>query len=343
MDGLLVVDKPVGPTSHDVVARVRRATGERRIGHTGTLDPACERRAATGPRPRHAAGALPERNGQELHRRRSTRRRRPTPSTQPDNRSANRTVARCRIAAPSNGRSSRFAGRISRQPPIFSAKKIGGVRSHRLARQLFSTGADASPPPSTLLGTTLSLSKGRISSSSARHGRRRLREGELDFQLTSVSVTVSDLRLLDVRGAHVELALTCSAGFYVRTLANDLGRHLGTGAHLAELRRTSSGDLQITDAITLDRIEREPAAVASGFDSAGTHADDDAVDGTDRGGSPQSAAWSDARRHVDRRAVVRCRPGHHPAARSGWRSRRHRRARRGTGAFASRGHTGVTC
>jgi tRNA pseudouridine55 synthase len=61
----------------------------------------------------------------------------------------------------------------------------------------------------------------------------------------------------------VELALTCSAGFYVRTLANDLGRHLGTGAHLVELRRTSSGDLQIADAITLDRIEREPAAVAS--------------------------------------------------------------------------------
>ena len=48
MDGLLVVDKPAGPTSHDVVARVRRALGERRIGHTGTLDPAGDRRAAAG-------------------------------------------------------------------------------------------------------------------------------------------------------------------------------------------------------------------------------------------------------------------------------------------------------
>src|SRR5688572_21924316 len=181
MDGLLVVDKPVGPTSHDVVARVRRATGERRIGHTGTLDPG-------------ASGVLPLVLG------RATRLARflsgmdkgyaavvrlgvstdtfdaagqsvgePYCGGMPDRSAIERALES-------------FCGTFLQQPPIFSAKKIGGVRSHRLARQLFSTGADASP---------------RISSSSARHGRRRLREGELDFQLTSVSVTVSDLRLLD--------------------------------------------------------------------------------------------------------------------------------------------------
>ena len=211
MDGLLIIDKPVGPTSHDVVARARRALGERRIGHTGTLDPM-------------ASGVLPLVVG------RATRLARflsaaeksydavvrlgvQTDSydamgqpvgTRYDGAPPDRTAVEQALEG--------FRGTFLQQPPIFSAKKIGGIRSHVLARQ------------------------------------RRLQPETFDTP-RPVSVTVTDLQVVGVVGFDVELRLTCSAGFYVRTLAHDLGERLGTGGHLTSLRRTRSGDLRIEDAI----------------------------------------------------------------------------------------------
>ena len=127
MDGLLVIDKPAGPTSHDVVARVRRALGERRIGHTGTLDPA-------------ASGVLPLVLGRATRLARflsagdksydavdPARRRRPTPYDARRRAGRRRgTTARCRRATRSTPRSTRFRGTFLQQPPAFSAKKIDG-------------------------------------------------------------------------------------------------------------------------------------------------------------------------------------------------------------------------
>ena len=230
MDGLLIVDKPVGPTSHDVVARVRRALGERRIGHTGTLDPM-------------ASGVLPLVLG------RATRLARflsaaektyiavvrlgmetdshdadgqpvgdPYDGAMPDPAAIERAL-------------DSFRGTFLQQPPRFSAKKIGGIRSHALARQ-------ERARPSTALGP------GPVAA-------------------RPVSVSVSDLRVLGIDGTDVELALTCSAGFYVRALAHDLGQQLRTGAHLAALRRTRAGDLRVEDAIALDAIVGDAGAAAA--------------------------------------------------------------------------------
>ena len=228
MDGLLVVDKPVGPTSHDVVARVRRATGERRIGHTGTLDP-------------RASGVLPLVLG------RATRLARFLTAAD----KSYTAVIRLGIATdtydadgrpvgePYTGRPpdrvaiertlETFRGTSLQQPPAFSAKKIAGVRSYRTARaqRTASGGSSAVEPP------------------------------------PAVEVTVFELQLIDVGDFQVELSLTCSSGFYVRTLAHDLGQRLGCGGHLAELRRTRSGDLPLSEATPLEQIERDPGAAAS--------------------------------------------------------------------------------
>jgi tRNA pseudouridine55 synthase len=227
MDGLLIVDKPVGPTSHDVVARVRRALGERRIGHTGTLDPL-------------ASGVLPLVLG------RATRLARFLSASEKSYEAVVRLglatdsydAAGQPLGAPHDGPMPdpaviehalvTFRGTFLQQPPAFSAKKIGGIRSHALARQQRDRPAAGipSPPP--------------------------------------VSVCVSELELLGVKGCDVALRLTCSAGFYVRTLAHDLGRELGTGAHLAALRRTRAGDLRIAAATALETIasDRQAAAAA---------------------------------------------------------------------------------
>jgi tRNA pseudouridine55 synthase len=75
---------------------------------------------------------------------------------------------------------------------------------------------------------------------------------------------VHDLELVDTDGSLVSVRVRCSAGFYVRSLAHDLGERLGIGAHLTALRRTRSGDVALADAIPLDEIERslERAAAA---------------------------------------------------------------------------------
>lgn len=233
MDGLLAIDKPTGPTSHDVVARVRRATGWTRVGHTGTLDPL-------------ATGVLPLVVG------RATRLARffsasekeyeaeirlgwatdtfdaegtpvgmdgaygggPTVSGAPDD-----------VALPSAERIVRaldgFRGTIVQVPPRFSAKKIDGVRAYVLAR----TGRDVAP-------------KG-------------------------VEVVAHEIVLLSFDGERVRVRIRCSAGFYVRAFAHDLGVVLGTGAHLSELRRTRSGDVDLARAVPLAEVEALGANAAT--------------------------------------------------------------------------------
>ena len=228
MDGLLVVDKPVGPTSHDVVARVRRITGERRIGHTGTLDP-------------RASGVLPLVLG------RATRLARFLAAAD----KSYTAVVRLGVATDTYDADGRpvggpytgpgpdrvaiegalegFRGTFFQRPPAFSAKKVSGVRSYRTARQeraASDAASSAEPPP-------------------------------------AVEVTVFDLRLIEANGFTVKLSVTCSSGFYVRTLAHDLGQRLGCGGHLAELERTRSGDLPLSEATPLEQLERDPAVAGS--------------------------------------------------------------------------------
>jgi tRNA pseudouridine55 synthase len=261
MDGLLVVDKPVGPTSHDVVARIRKAARERRVGHTGTLDPS-------------ASGVLPLVLG------RATRLARFLSASdktyeatielgiQTDTYDSEGAVVGERHADPLPSREEidraldAFRGAFLQQPPVYSAKKIGGTRSYQLARgsrsgQQFCTGAGArlrSP------GTDASFSEAgpparrsaEREGGASEHSRRRSPFG----RPAPAAVTVHSLDLIAVDGSRVMVRLHCSAGFYVRSLAHDLGQRLGTGAHLAALRRTRVGDLTLGDATPLDELER---------------------------------------------------------------------------------------
>jgi tRNA pseudouridine55 synthase len=232
MTGVLLVDKPSGPTSHDVVARVRRSSGERRIGHTGTLDPT-------------ATGLLPLVLGQATRLSalltggdktyEATIRlgfATATDDTEGEPLGLADAEGQAGLAGAEGGGGVRvaageveaalaaFRGSFDQKPPVHSAKKVGGRRAYDLARQ------------------------------------------DRPVELTPVGVTVHALELLSVDGDLIRLRVTATAGFYVRALARDLGDVLGCGAHLHELRRTRSGTFDVADAVPLDEVERLGPAVA---------------------------------------------------------------------------------
>ena len=219
MDGVLVVDKPAGPTSHDVVSRVRRALRTKRIGHTGTLDP-----LATGVLPlvigratRLASllsGADKEydagvRLGLSTETYDAADLVGPPPDPPPD-------IDFLRVDAAL----AEFRGTFDQAPPAYSAKKIDGVAAYTLARR------------------------------------------RTPVQPRSVQVTVVHLALHSYDRGLARLRVRASAGFYVRSLAHDLGERLGCGAHLETLRRVRAGTFSEESATRLDAIEAEGAGAA---------------------------------------------------------------------------------
>jgi tRNA pseudouridine55 synthase len=225
MDGLLVVDKPAGPTSHDVVSRVRRLLRERAIGHTGTLDP-----MATGVLPLVVGRAT--RLARFLSASDKTYDATIALGVSTDSADAAGTAIGLPYEgalpprAVVDGALDAFRGSFLQQPPAYSAKKINGTRSYKLARAAAFPSSVPAPSP---------------------------------LRPSSVPVVVHALDLVEVDQNQVRLRVHCSAGFYVRSLAHDLGAALGTGAHLTALRRTRSGEWTLADAIALDDAEREPA------------------------------------------------------------------------------------
>jgi tRNA pseudouridine55 synthase len=227
IDGVLVVDKPAGPTSHDVVARVRRAIGVSRIGHTGTLDPL-------------ASGVLPLVVG------RATRLAQFLSASDKEyiaeitlGATSATYDAEGPLTAASSGSLealpdadalervlSHFRGTYAQMPPPYSAKKVGGTRAYKLAR------------------TNQSI------------------------ELKPVSVTVHALETLAIEADLLRIRVACSTGFYVRTLAHEIGARLGVGAYLAGLRRTRVGRFTLADAVPLDDVERGGLEAASGHITA---------------------------------------------------------------------------
>ncbi|HOC41760.1 MAG TPA: tRNA pseudouridine(55) synthase TruB [Thermoanaerobaculales bacterium] len=210
--GLLLVAKRQGPTSHDVVDMARRALGERRIGHTGTLDPMAE-------------GLLMLCVGQATRLQQFLVRWQKTYRGQIRLGHATTTYdgegepADPRGAVPALDRDAlarleaRFAGEIEQAPPPYSAKKIGGKRMYELAR----SGHPAVAEPKAVTVHALSLNC-------------------LDRDLLGVQVTVS-------------------SGFYVRSLAHDVGAELGCGGYLDRLQRVSIGPYSLETAIPQSALE----------------------------------------------------------------------------------------
>jgi tRNA pseudouridine55 synthase len=216
MNGLLVLDKPAGMTSHDVVEIVRRATGERSVGHLGTLDPM-------------ATGVLPLLLGRYTRLAQffgtadksyegtirfgfatDTFDAEGAPATEPQPLAL--SLAELRNLA------ARFHGEMQQVPPIFSAKKIAGVPAHKLARA----------------GKPVDVKPARI----------MIRRFEL-LSLEGTSPSEMEARF----------EMQVSAGGYVRSVAHELGQLAGCGAHLAALRRTQAGAFTLVQAIALNDLK----------------------------------------------------------------------------------------
>lgn len=210
VDGVLIINKPAGMTSHDVVAQVRRILNERSVGHLGTLDPL-------------ATGVLPLVTGRftrlaqfynEADKRYEGVIRfgfatdtydaegEPTGPPQP----VNLSVEQIREAA------ARFVGNLEQMPPPFSAKKVAGVPAYKLARK------------------------------------------KQDVELKPKSVEIKEFEILDLDGDRARFRAWVSSGTYLRSLAHELGKAAGPGAHLAELTRTAVREFRLEAAHSLEEL-----------------------------------------------------------------------------------------
>lgn len=213
INGFVVIDKPAGITSHDVVSRVRRILGTRRVGHTGTLDP-----FATGVLPvavNDGTKAIPFldeglKSYQAVMRLGVT-----TDTLDMTGTLLSETDSATVSTSQLNTILGRFTGTILQTPPMYSAIKQGGQPLYKLARQ-------------------------------GQQVERAARQ-----------VEIASLELIAYDNPCVTFRVVCSRGTYVRTLADDIGRELGCGAALQELRRLSSGPFDIQGACTLDELQAQ--------------------------------------------------------------------------------------
>lgn len=213
-DGLVIVDKPSGMTSHDVVARLRRLAHTRKVGHAGTLDP-----MATGVLVLGVGRATRLLAHLVLADKAYTATVRLGQTTVTDDAEGEVTagVSAAGITdADVRAAMTRFTGDIEQVPSAVSAIKVAGKRSYQRVRE----------------GEQVTLAA------------RSVRVGRFELLTTR---RVGELLDLDV-------AVECSSGTYVRALARDLGAALGTGGHLTALRRTRVGPFGLDDARTLDDL-----------------------------------------------------------------------------------------
>src|SRR5215469_9787550 len=235
--GLIIVDKPAGWTSHDVVAKIRKLAHTKRVGHAGTLDPMATGVLVVGvEKATRLLGylALTEKEYAATIRLGQT-----TSTDDADGEITGRVPVREIGETQLRRAIEALTGQITQIPPGVSAIKVGGQRAYKLTR------AGAAP---VLAARTVTVR---------------------EFGLISMR-PAGDVLDVDV---HV----TCSSGTYIRALARDLGAGLGVGAHLTALRRTRVGPYHVGEARTLDELARSEndagtvdvlplaAAVASAF------------------------------------------------------------------------------
>lgn len=229
--GILLVDKPPSVTSHDVVARMRRLAGTRRIGHAGTLDPMATGLLILGVNT--ATRLLHFLVGLDKEYLATIRLGWGTTTDDAEGEPLDVDGAAAALAAVDDEalRSGirRLTGVIDQVPSSVSAVKVAGQRAYR-----------------------------------------RVRDGET-VELAARTVTVSAFDLLSMRAGDgfvdVDVRVACSSGTYVRALARDLGADLGTGGHLTSLRRTRIGAFGVDEASGLDGFDVE-ASMMSPADAA---------------------------------------------------------------------------
>jgi tRNA pseudouridine55 synthase len=239
IDGIAVVDKPAGMTSHDVVARCRRLFGQKKVGHAGTLDPDATGVLIVGlgraTRLLRFQSGLPKSYTAEvvLGVATTTLDAAGEVTARWDQRHV--TLDDARRAA------SQFTGTISQEPPMVSAVKVGGRRLHELARQ----GIEVYRAPRLVTVTRFSVDACSPAGDPTAE--------PLGAELPGAELLGAEL--LGAEGGPVlAVQVDCSSGTYVRVLAADLGAALGGGAHLRRLRRTSVGPWTQGMATPLDAL-----------------------------------------------------------------------------------------
>lgn len=231
-DGVAVVDKAPGWTSHDVVAKARGVLGTRKVGHAGTLDPDATGvlllGVGRGTRLLRFMTALPKRYEGEV-----------VLGTETSTLDAAGEVTATHdmeAVRPEDvvAAAARFVGEIDQIPPMVSAIKVGGRRLHELAREGIEIEREA----------------------------RRVTIHELTVDPQPVAPGV------------YRIAVTCSSGTYIRSLAADIGHALGGGAHLRNLRRTAIGSFTVAEAAPVEAVTLLPLPEAL-RDLAAVHVDDE--------------------------------------------------------------------
>lgn len=212
ISGVLVVDKPIGMTSHDVVNAVRFGTGIRRAGHTGTLDPRASGVLVilVGPAVRLSEYvSASDKRYQAIIRLGAS-----TDTYDADGRFTRQVQPAVNVSEEQFEKVLKsFIGEIEQTPPPYSAVKVRGRRAYDMARR----GEPVTLPPR--------------------------------------KINVYHLEVLEWAPPEVVVDVHCSSGTYVRSLANDLGEKLGTGAYLVGLRRTKSGRFSLRDATPLRKLQ----------------------------------------------------------------------------------------
>jgi tRNA pseudouridine55 synthase len=212
MNSVVVIDKPAGLTSHDVVNRVRRILEQKSVGHLGTLDP-----SATGVLP-IVTGSLTRLAQFYLHAEKCyegvIRFGFATDTYDADGEA---TTPECGVALNEEDlqqQASEFRGMIQQVPPPYSAKKVAGVRAYKLARR------------------------------------------NQEVKLEPVTVEIKEFEILSVEATCCTFRAQVASGTYMRSVAHDLGKKMGCGAHLKSLRRTAVAEFAIDQAHTLEELKQ---------------------------------------------------------------------------------------
>lgn len=214
MNGIIVVDKPQGKSSHDMVSFMRRLTKLRRIGHTGTLDP-----MATGVLPICIGNATKAADMLTLADKcyRAELVLGKTTSTLD---AEGEILSECKVNV-STGDIKKaimsFVGNIEQIPPMYSAIKQNGKKLYELARQ------------------------------------------GIEVERKPRMVTINSIDIIELEKERAVIEVSCSKGTYIRTLCDDIGKKLGTGAYMSALRRIKTGDFTIDEAYTAEQLEQMAA------------------------------------------------------------------------------------
>jgi tRNA pseudouridine55 synthase len=223
-DGLVIVDKPGGMTSHDVVARLRRLAKTRRVGHGGTLDPMATGVLVVGVG--RATRLLTYVIGAQKSYLATIRLGESTVTDDAEGEVVARTPAGSVTDDAIRAGLAVQTGEIDQVPSAVSAIKVNGQRAYKRVRD----------------GEAVELAARRV---------------------TVFRLEVLAIRRADADRIAVDVDVTCSSGTYVRAIARDLGAALGVGGHLSALRRTAVGGLTLAEAATLDELEQRAPDVLS--------------------------------------------------------------------------------